>query len=65
MFYTGLFGGSFDQPSSSSVQVNQPASEHYTGGSIRGHMMQSWECVIYGCLRYSDALGLGVLCGLP
>jgi len=59
MFYTGLSGGSFDQPPSSSVQVNQPASEHYTGGSIRGHVIQSWECVMYGYPSYSDALGLG------
>jgi len=64
MFYTGLFGDSFNQPSSSSVQVNLPASEYYTGGSIRGPVIQIWEYVIYGCLSYSDALGLGVLCEL-
>ena len=65
MFYTGLFEGSCDQPSSSSVQVNRPASEHYTGWSIRGHVIQSWERVICGCLSYSDALGWEVLCELP
>ena len=65
MFYTGLFGGSFDQPLSSSVQVSRPTSEHCTGGSIRGHVIQIWGCVIYGCFSYSDALGLGVLCELP